>query len=182
MRRVSSVLMAAILLLSIVSVLRAQSKEIPGEMTVVKGTVEAIDFAKRVLTIKDSKGKFVTVDVPEGAKRFPQMKVGDAISIRYYDNVIIRLKPAGEPAVDTSNAAVTPVAGEKPAGTVAKQRTITATIQEIDPSVPSITFAGPNGWKYSRRVTDKKALEKVKVGDRVDITWTEAVLVDVQGK
>ena len=40
-----------------------------------------------------------------------------------------------------------------------------------------MTFSGPNNWKYTSRVEDKKALEKVKVGDRVDITWTEALLI-----
>jgi hypothetical protein len=46
----------------------------------------------------------------------------------------------------------------------------------IDPSVPSITFSGPNNWKYTSRVEDKNALAKVKVGDKVDITWTQALL------
>jgi hypothetical protein len=45
--------------------------------------------------------------------------------------------------------------------------------------VPSITFKGPKGWKYSRRVADKDALEKVKVGDQVDFTWTGAVTLEV---
>jgi hypothetical protein len=40
-----------------------------------------------------------------------------------------------------------------------------------------ITFTGPNNWRYSSRVEDKKALATVKVGDRVDITWTDALLV-----
>jgi hypothetical protein len=30
---------------------------------------------------------------------------------------------------------------------------------------------------YSSRVSDKGALAKVKAGDRVDITWTEALMV-----
>jgi hypothetical protein len=180
MSRAVRLLMAAVLLLSLASVVGAQVKTVTGDMTVVKGTVEAIDHAKRVVTVKDSKGKFVTVDVPQGADRFSSVKVGDSISLRYYDIVTVRLKPAGEPAVDSDSAAATPAAGAKPAGTIAKQRTITATIQEIDRNVPSITFVGPNGWKYSRRVEDKKALEKVKVGDRVDITWTEAMLIDVK--
>ena len=97
MSRVCSFLLAAALLLSMVSLVASQSKTITGEMTVVKGSVEAIDHAKRVLTIKDSKGKFVTVDVPEGAERFPQIKVGDTVSLRYYDNVVVRLKqPTGD--------------------------------------------------------------------------------------
>ena len=66
------------------------------------------------------------------------------------------------------------------AGTASRQRTITATIAAIDQAVPSITFTGPNGWKYSSRVEDKKALEKVKVGDRLDITWTEALILSVE--
>jgi len=180
MSRVYSVLMAAVLLLSMASVLGAQTKTLTGDSTVVKGTVEAIDVDNRVLTLKDSKGKFVTIDVPKSTERFPQIKVGDAITIRYYDNVVFRLKPAGEAAVDTSTAAITPVEGAKPVGTAATQRTITTTIQAIDPKVPSITFVGPNNWKYSRRVSDKKSLAKVKVGDRVDITWTEAIMVDVK--
>ena len=83
--------------------------------------------------------------------------------------------------MDSSTAAVTPSAsGAKPAGTLASQRAITATITAIDPNVPSITFTGPNGWKYSSRVQDTAALAKVKVGDKVDITWTTAALVSFE--
>ena len=57
--------------------------------------------------------------------------------------------------------------------------TITATITAIDMSVPSATFTGPRGWKYTSRVQDKDALAKVKVGDKVDIVWTEALLVSL---
>jgi hypothetical protein len=57
---------------------------------------------------------------------------------------------------------------------------LTATIDAIDKSAPSITFIGPNGWKYSRRVVDPSILDKVKVGDKVDITWDTNVTVTVQ--
>ena len=46
--------------------------------------------------------------------------------------------------------------------------------------VPSITFTGPNNWKYSSKVQDKEALSKVKVGDKVDIVWTEAVMISLE--
>ena len=87
-----------------------------------------------------------------------------------------------EADVDENSRAVVP-ANERTAGTAgtaSHQRTITATITAIDPSVPSITFSGPNGWKYSSRVQDTAALAKVKVGDKVDITWTEAMLVSLE--
>ncbi len=52
-------------------------------------------------------------------------------------------------------------------------------VEAIDPKVPSITFQGPQGWKYSRRILDKNVLKQVKVGDQVDFTWTEAVMIEV---
>ena len=67
-----------------------------------------------------------------------------------------------------------------PGGTKAKQRTITATIAAIDMAAPSITFTGPNGWQFTSKVQDTDALAKVKVGDKVDIVWTEAMLVSME--
>ena len=50
-------------------------------------------------------------------------------------------------------------------------RRMTATIVDIDKSASSITFAGPNEWKYSRRVVDPAVFDQVKVGDQIDIIW-----------
>jgi hypothetical protein len=54
---------------------------------------------------------------------------------------------------------------------------MTATISALDKSASSISFAGPNGWNYSRRVVDPTVFDKVKVGDKVDITWNTDVTV-----
>jgi hypothetical protein len=46
-----------------------------------------------------------------------------------------------------------------------------------------VTFIGPNGTAYSRRLldtTDPAIVDGLKVGDRVDVTRTEAVTVSVQ--
>ena len=180
MKRLIAVFPLVVLALALAAGGTAQIKEIPGDMVTVSGTVEAIDHTGRVLTLKSDKdGDFVTVDVPESAKRFDEIKVGDKVTARYYDNVTVRLKKPGEKAVNAREAAVTPGSGPKPSGTVAAQRTMTTTIEAIDPKVPSITFKGPKGWKYSRRVLDKDMLKQVKVGDQVDFTWTEAVMLEV---
>ena len=159
---------------------RAQTKIIPGETTTITATVEAIDATTRTLTVKGPGGNFVPITVPKSVERFSEIKVGDTITARYYDNVIVRLKPPGEAAVDTMTEGVNKGGGASPAGTAAMQRTITATIVAIDNAVPSITVKGEKvNWTYSSRVADKAALAKVKVGDRVDITWTEALTLSV---
>ena len=94
-------------------------------------------------------------------------------------NIVLRLKAPGEKDIDSENAAITRSA-KGGAGTAAVQRAITATITKNDMKVPSIAFSGPNGWNYSTRVEDKKALAKVKVGDKVDITWTQAAIVGLE--
>jgi len=158
----------------------AQTKTITGETITKTATVEAINYGTRELTIKGPEGKYVTFIAPPEVKRFDTLKVGDTIVAKYYENLVIRVKLPGEKDVDSATVGAAPSAGGKPGATVAEQRTITATITEIDPKVPSITFKGPNNWTYSSRVEDKKALAKVKVGDKVDITWTQAVLLGVE--
>ena len=181
-----STLLAAMTITTITltgSAVGAQTKEIPGQTATITATVEAIDATTRTLTVKGPAGNYVPITVPKTVTRFSEIKVGDTISARYYDNVVLRLKPAGEAPVDTLAEGVTKGAGATPAATAAVQRTITAAIVSIDPNVPSVTFKGEKvNWTYSSRVADKAALAKVKVGDRVDITWTEALMVSIVPK
>ncbi len=60
------------------------------------------------------------------------------------------------------------------------QRTMTATVAAIDKTAESMTFVGPNGWKYSRHVVDPKVFDQVKVGDKIDITWSTDVTITVE--
>jgi len=157
----------------------AQIKTLPGESTTVSATVEAIEKSTRMLTLKTADGKMTTLTVPSDVKRFDGLKVGDKITAKYYDNIVLRKKAPGEKDVNTLSGAVNPSGGAKPTGSAAVQRAITATITAIDPSIPSISLSGPNNWHYSSKVADKEALKQVKVGDKLDITWTEAVLLSV---
>ena len=155
-------------------------RTLPTQTVTLSGTVETIDHAKRVVNIKTADGKFETVDVPAAAKRFDELKVGDKVSITYNNTVSARLKPPGEAPVNTTTGTTTAGQGERPGGTASQERVMTATITSIDKNASSITFTGPNGWKYSRRVVDPTGLEKLKVGDQVDITWDTNVTVAVQ--
>ena len=158
----------------------AQTRTLPTQTVNLSGTVETIDKEKRVVNIKTPDGKFETIDVPPAAKRFDELKVGDKVSLTFNNNVAARLKPPGEAPVDTQTGTTTAGQGERPGGTAAVQRTMTTTVDAIDKSASSITFVGPNGWKYSRHIVDPTVLDKVKVGDKVDITWNTDVTVAVQ--
>jgi hypothetical protein len=107
--------------------------------------VETIDHDKRILNIKTDDGKFETLDVPQSAKRFDELKVGDKVSVTYNNNVSVRLKPPGEPEVNTGS--VTKIGEEGSGGTIGVERTMTATIDSIDRNTSSITFV-----RWSERI------------------------------
>ena len=155
----------------------AQVKQLPTQTITIAGTIETIDQGKRAMNIKTADGKFVAVSVPESVKRFSELKVGDKIKATYNNNVIVRVKPAGEAAVDTVDKGY---AKEPKSGTAVMVRRMTASIVDIDKSASSISFEGPNGWKYSRRVVDPKVFNQVKVGDKVDIIWSTDLTVAVE--
>jgi hypothetical protein len=180
MKRLVVGIIAVGVLVSMPRTAMAQSKTITTEMRTETGTVEAIEASTRTVTLKKADGTFVTTVAGPDITRFDELKIGDKVNVRYYDNVVVRVKQPGEPDADLSTRGTTGSEQVLPGGTRAKQRTISATITAIDSTAPSITFTGPNGWKYTSRVQDPQALANVKVGDKVDIVWTEAVLVSVE--
>ena len=80
--------------------------------------------------------------------------------------------------MNSAAAAATPGAGAKPGATVATQRTMTTVIDAIDPKVPSISFKGPRDGSTAGGCSTRTC-SQVKVGDRVDFTWTDAMIVEV---
>ena len=52
-------------------------------------------------------------------------------------------------------------------------------ITAIDPTVPSVTFKGPQGNTRTLKVLHPEKLQGVNVGDTVDVTYTEALAIKV---
>jgi len=180
MKRLGVGLIAAAVLVSMARTATAQTKTVKSEMSTETATVEAIEASTRTVTLKKADGTYVSVVAGPDITRFAEVKVGDKVNARYYENVVVRLKRPGESDVVSTATGTTGSEQVMPGGTRAKQTTITATIAAIDMNTPSITFTGPSGWKYTSKVQDTDALAKVKVGDKVDIVWTEALLVSLE--
>jgi len=160
------------------------TREAVRDQITLTGTVEAVDYTARTVRVRGSQGNVTTLDVPRSATRFEQVKVGDTITIEYFDKVIIRPKPPGEAVVDRYiEPTTTPTPGALPGATVARSRVATVTIVSWDPATKIVNFTGPTGAAYSRRLldtADPSILAGLKAGDRVDVTWTEALRVSVQ--
>ncbi len=104
------------------------------------------------------------------------------MTFRYYESVALAIRKPGQPSglpADTEPK-VTRGTGPRPGGTVAQQATATVTIKAIDAKVPSVTVTTEDGHQMSFRVEDKKNLKDVNVGDQVEITYTQALMISVK--
>jgi len=180
MKRETTMLTTFALVLALSLPCWAQVRELPTQTTTIAGSIETIDQSKRAMNIKTADGKFVAVNVPESVKRFHDLKVGDHVKATYNNNVIVRLKPPGEPDINTAATEYSKGGQSNPSQVQLMMRKMTASIVGIDRGASSISFEGPNGWKYSRRVVDPTVFDQVKVGDKVDITWNTDLTLSVE--
>jgi Cu/Ag efflux protein CusF len=147
----------------------------------ITATVEAIDQATRVVTLKTPEGKLVTFTADEAVKNLAQVSKGDKVTVKYLESLVLQvLKPEEASVNQAAGGVATAKPGEMPAGVGARQVTVTVTIEAIDTAAGTVTFKGPAGNVNTVRAEDPKNLEKIKVGDRVAITYTEALAIAVE--
>jgi len=142
-------------------------------------TVTKINQKSREVTIKTDDGQVFSFVASSDVKNFAQVKKGDKITAVYAESLAYQVRKHGTPGLSTTDVAVAAAPGAKPGGAVAQQTMLTVTITAIDPKIPSVTFKGPKGNTKTIKVRDPQRLEGVKVGDVVDITYTEAVAIKV---
>jgi Cu/Ag efflux protein CusF len=144
-------------------------------------TIEAIDYKSRLITLKDAGGLQESMLVGPEVKRFNELKVGDKVTFRYYESLVYAIRKPGQPAPSASSVpTMVPGKGERPGGTLSQQITASVVLTAIDPKVPSVTVRTDEGRTMSFRVEDAKNLAGLKVGDRVDVTYTEALAISVE--
>jgi hypothetical protein len=161
---------------------RAQKPVSQTDVVELSAKIEAIDHDGRVVTLKDKDGNVDEVYAGPDVKRFDELKVGDTVTFRYYESVVYRIRKPGDPTPPAASEAPTlvPGKGRRPGGTASQQQTVTVTVKAIDPKTPSITVGTESGRTSTHKVEDRKNLEGVKVGDKIEVTYTEAVLISVK--
>jgi hypothetical protein len=84
-----------------------------------------------------------------------------------------------EPGATAMSALETAEPGQKPAGVMATELSVVATIDAINKDAETVTLKGPEGNTKTVKVRNPANLEIVAVGDQVMITLTRAVAVNV---
>jgi hypothetical protein len=165
----------------------AQSQQQPTTVERTKetaATVEAVDLAERQVTLKGPDGKVFTLHAGDDVRNLAQVEVGDQVVIRYREAIAAELAKPGEAGVGGVSAQATRApAGAKPGAEVAQEVKATVRIDALDLSTHTVAFSGPGGAQQTIAVQDpgmQDFLKTLKVGDEVEITYTEALAISVE--
>jgi len=162
----------------------APHAEVTEEVT-ARASVTALDADLRTVSLQRDDGtRFVVLAGPE-VRNFDQIEVGDVLEVRYRESMAVSLADPGAADVPASATLAAGAAepGQKPGAEVGQHLTATVRIESIDTKRNFVVFTAPDGALRTVHVVRSEGREfirKLKPGDRVDITYTEALAISVE--
>ena len=167
-------------LVFVVAALAGQTSVVTHPVSEVSGTVERIERAGRLVTIRSADGVQTAIYAEPDLRAFDQLERGDRVTIRFYDSYIVEVTPRArmKPVEDTTAEAQKQLNG--PETTILQQLRLVVTIDEIDRRNNSVTYHDSSNRRVLRSVENPKLLEALKVGDVVTITSTRARAASIE--
>ena len=179
MPQISDVLMLSLLLL----MGPAQAPNVVTRETTTVATVDRIERASRVLTAHSrgqTDGKVMhTFYVDPSVKAFDDLEVGDVVTVRFTESVVVQVRPGAKPTAlqDTTEAARK--AGD--ANVVQQQKRIVI-VEDVDSQRLVVTYRTQDNQRGVHPVQNKELLKGLRRGDRIEITLTLARAVSIEPK
>ncbi len=163
---------------------KAAQKPVVSETVRATAAVKAVDYDKRLITLQGQDGKAFTVEAGPEVKRLKEIKAGDTVVVQYTQALAAELKKAGAPSgVSAKEDVARAKASEAPGIKGTREVKATVTIDAVDLKNNIVTFTGPQGnvnVVAVQRPQMREFLKTLKAGDKVDLTFTEAVAVSVE--
>ncbi|HET9765781.1 MAG TPA: hypothetical protein VFS60_02970 [Thermoanaerobaculia bacterium] len=170
---------------SLATGVRAQQEEVgmksgDGELAVghrveIVATVKSVDLAQRRVELQGPEGRVVPIVVGEDVEHLDKVKVGDKVRVQYFEALAVTMAKA-DASVSLSESTETLAPDEPGAAGKAVIHTVTAVakVTAIDLEAGVATLVGPRGNAVDVEVAHD-TLVKVKVGDLVQVEYTEAL-------
>ena len=153
-------------------------------LVTITARVQSIDYTNREVTLKGPLGNEVTFIVDKQVKRLDEAKVGDLVTADYFVSVAAELrKPTSDeqkhPLVYVDAAGKASETEAPAAGGVRRFKVVT-TIEGLDRPSSTITVKGPLGHYHVARIEDPSNLPKMRIGENIVVTVTEAMAVSLE--
>ena len=145
-------------------------------------TVQAIDAAARTLTVDLGNGEVDDFDVAPEVVRFNELKAGDRVRVMYIESVVLEVRKPGDvstPAADAPGSQAGTTA-KPPDADGGRRQTATVTVLNVDQAASSLTVQTADGRTVTRKVNDRNAIANVRAGDRIDVTYSQALVTSAE--
>ena len=155
---------------------QARGPNVVTRESTITATVERIERSSRVLTLESTEGP-QSVYVEPSVKAFDDLRVGDTITVRYTESVVVQVRPGAQLSDARDVTAEAQKAGNDQ---VIQQLKAVVRIEGIDSQGQSIEYRTKDGQKILRPVADKRLLEGLRVGDQIEITFTRERAMSIE--
>ena len=155
----------------------AQAPNVVTTESTVKATVDRIERSIRVVTLRQEGNVFQSVYVDPKVAGFDDLKVGDVVTVRYVESVIVQVRPGAALSDVRDSTEEARKAGD---GQVIQQMKATVKIEEVDSQGLSVTYRTQDNRRIVRRVNDKRLLAGIRPGDRVEVTMTRERALSIE--
>jgi Cu/Ag efflux protein CusF len=150
------------------------------ETFVASVRIENIDKSTRWLTVRSDAGTTFTVAVVPEVKIFDELKVGDTISVRYVESLVVAVRPGTKLQAATDTTAAAQRGAPSGRGEVVQQSRMVVTIERVDVPKRLVVYRTADNQSLTRRVADTKLLDGLKAGDVVEVTFTRERAIEIK--
>jgi hypothetical protein len=114
-------------------------------------------------------------------RNFDQIKVGDTLTIKYLEAFAIELKKDGKAPLGRSEVKSMERSepGKKPGGTATREITAVGEVVSVDTVKKHISVKNDKGQIIDLKIQDPEQLKLAKKGDQIQVTYTEAVAIEM---
>jgi len=144
----------------------------------VDAVVTKVDSKTRTVTLKDKDGTFTNFVAGPEIKNFPQIKVGDRLTVTHELAVVIELVKVNNQGVRSevqTSTQTSAALGSKPASVISNTTIIIANVVSVDRQKMTVSVKGPKGKTDTYRVKSASLLKDIAINDEVKITLYDAM-------
>lgn len=159
----------------------AQSKggAVAVEQTDAVVTVTKVDLKGRTVSFRGPKGGVATLMVPPEAQNLDQVKPGQQYRMKYVESIAVEIRKGGTPSASAAQEMNLAPKGAKPGGVMVRTQQIAGVVDGIDYGNRYVAVRGPKGNVLSLKVADDVKLDQLAAGDRIVLTHTEALAIEM---
>jgi Cu/Ag efflux protein CusF len=146
----------------------AQAPNVATRESTTTATVEKVEKSIRVVTLRGDGNTILSIYADPSIKAFDALKVGDVVRVRYLESVVVQVRRDAK-LVDVRDS--TDEAKTTNSDVIHQLRAVVR-IEDIDSQGLTVTYRTSDGRKMMHVVQDKKLLDGLHVGDRIEVTLT----------